>query len=232
VGVLTLHQTYYLADVLLLYTLLFAVLPAALFLMVEGKTWLLVGLSWLVWGVHQFFPNEAAATWSIAGNYLFVFSAWQLLFFNGLALGYQRDRMPSLTRRGARRLQIGAGLAFLGLIALFVLLELPATSLPSQLGISGGAFVRVQLWIQEFVFGKADLRIGRVVAAAVVIPFLFLTLTRQWRTVNQPLAWLLAPLGQNSLYACGRGGDGRTGADAAWPGRVQPVVVQRDPPGC
>ena len=100
-GVLTLHRTYYLADVLLLYTLLFAIMPAALFLMVEGKTWLLVGLSWLVWGMYQLFPNEAATTWSIAGNYLFAFSAWQLLFFNGLALGYQRDRIPALTRRGA-----------------------------------------------------------------------------------------------------------------------------------
>ena len=200
-GVLTLHRTYYLADVLLLYTLLFAVMPAALFLMVDGKTWVLVGLSWLVWGLHQFFPNEASATWSIAGNYLFAFSAWQLLFFNGLALGYQRDRIPAPTQRSARRLQIGTGIAFLGLIALFALLELPATALPSQLAGFVGAFAQAQLWIQEFVFGKADLRIGRVVAAVVVIPFMFLTLTRQWRIVNRPLTWLLAPLGQNSLYA-------------------------------
>jgi enterochelin esterase-like enzyme len=201
VGVLTLHRTYYLADVLLLYTLLFAVMPAALFLMTDGKTWLLVGLSWSVWGLHQLFPNEVAATWPIAGNYLFAFAAWQLLFFNGLALGYQRDRIPALTRQGARRLQIGTGFAFLGLIALFALLEMPATSLPSQLTGFAASFTQAQLWFQEFVFGKADLRIGRVAAAAVVMPFIFLTLTRQWRTLNRPLTWLLAPLGQNSLYA-------------------------------
>ena len=201
VGVLTLHRTYYLADVLLLYTLLFALMPAALFLMVDGKTWLLVGLSWLLWGLHQFFPNEASATWSIAGNYLFVFSAWQLLFFNALAFGYQRDRLPSLTRRGARRLHIGTGTALLGLIALFALLELPATALPPQLAGLAGTFGQVQLWIQEFVFGKADLRIGRVMAVAVVIPFMFLTLTRQWRIVSRPLAWLLIPLGEKSLNA-------------------------------
>jgi|GEM_PF-154961 len=201
VSVLTLHRTYYLADVLLLYTLLFAILPAALFLMVEGKAWLLIGLSWLVWGVHQFFPAEATATWPIAGNYLFVFAAWQLLFFNGFGFGYQRDRLPALTQRTARHWQIGAGLAFLGLIAFFVVLELPATALPSQLGVSAGAFTRAQLWIQEFVFGKTDLRFGRIVAAAVVIPFLFLVLTRQWRLVSRSIAWLLAPLGQNSLYA-------------------------------
>ena len=200
-SVLTLHRTYYLADVLLLYTLLFAIMPAALFLMVEGKTWLLVGLSWLVWGLYQLFPNEAATTWSIAGNYLFVFSAWQLLFFSGLALGYQRDRIPALTRRGARRLQIGTGLVFLGLIAGFVVLEAPATALPSQFAGFTGAFTQAQLWIQEFVFGKADLRIGRVLAAAVVIPFMFLTLTRQWRVVSRPLAWLLIPLGEKSLNA-------------------------------
>jgi enterochelin esterase-like enzyme len=201
VSVLTLHRTYYLADVLLLYMLLFAILPAALFLMVEGKTRLLVGLSWLVWGVQQLFPAEAAATWSIAGNHLFVFAAWQLLFFNGLAFGYQRDRLSVLTQRRARHWQLGLGLAFLGLIALFILSELPAAALPAQLGISAGAFVRAQLWLQEFLFGKTDLRIGRIVAAAVVIPFMFLVLTRHWRVVSRPLAWLLAPLGQNSLYA-------------------------------
>ena len=169
--------------------------------MVEGKTWVLVGLSWLVWGMFQLFPNEAATTWPIAGNYLFVFSAWQLLFFNGLALGYQRDCIPALTQRGARRLQIGTGIAFLGLIAGFVLLEAPAAALPAQLSGLAGAFTQAQLWIQEFVFGKADLRIGRVVAAAVVIPFMFLTLTRQWRVVSRPLAWLLIPLGEKSLNA-------------------------------
>ena len=146
-------------------------------------------------------PTKSATTWPIAGNYLFVFSAWQLLFFNGLALGYQRDRMPALTQRGARRLQIGTGIAFLGLIAGFVLLEAPAAALPAQLSGLAGAFTQAQLWIQEFVFGKADLRIGRVVAAAVVIPFMFLTLTRQWRVVSRPLAWLLIPLGEKSLNA-------------------------------
>ena len=78
---------------------------------------------------------------------------------------------------------------------------MPATALPAKLAGFAGVFARAQLWIQEFVFGKAALRIGRVVAAAVVIPFMFLILTRQWRIVNRPLTWLLAPLGQNSLYA-------------------------------
>ncbi len=62
VSVLTLHRTYYLADVMLLYTLLFLLLPLALLLLAGGKTKLLLGASWLLWGLYQFFPAEAAAT--------------------------------------------------------------------------------------------------------------------------------------------------------------------------
>jgi enterochelin esterase-like enzyme len=201
VSVLTLHRTYYLIDVLLLYTVLFALTPVALLLMADGKTWLVLAASWALWGLHQFFPAEAAATWPIAGNHLFTFSAWQLLFFNGLALGYQRDRIPSLTLRGERRLQIAAGAGVLALIGLFVLLQMPATALPPQIAGFSATWQDAQLWIQQFIFGKADLRPGRLVAAAVVFTFLFVTLTLHWRQLRRPLEWLLTPLGENSLYA-------------------------------
>ena len=102
ISVLTLHQTYYLVDVMLLYTILFLVSPLAFVLLERRLTWAVLGGSWLLWGLYQFFPELVSLPWPIAGNYLFNFSAWQLLFFTGLVMGYRQDRMPLLSRRTAR----------------------------------------------------------------------------------------------------------------------------------
>ncbi len=76
----------------------------------------------------------------------------------------------------------------MALIALYFVLETPAAALPPQLaGLSAG-FEQARLWAQQYLFGKVDLRPGRLVASAVVFTFMFLTLTRQWRWVRRPLA--------------------------------------------
>lgn len=46
IGVLTLHRAYYLTDVLLLYTLLLFTAAGAIFLLFEGRTKLILGISW------------------------------------------------------------------------------------------------------------------------------------------------------------------------------------------
>ena len=94
VSVLTLHQTYYLVDVMLLYTVLFLVSPLAFVLLDRGHTWVVLGASWLLWGLYQVYPELVSLPWPINGNYLFNFSAWQVLFFTGLVIGYRQDRLP------------------------------------------------------------------------------------------------------------------------------------------
>jgi enterochelin esterase-like enzyme len=53
----------------------------------------------------------------------------------------------------------------------------------------------------DVLFGKADLRPGRLVASAIVFGLLFLALTMFWQPVRRGLGWLLLPLGQHALYA-------------------------------
>ena len=67
VSVFTLHRTYYLVDVMLLYTVLFLVSPLAFYLLASGKTWLLLGGSFLLWGLFQVFPDYVSLPWPIAG---------------------------------------------------------------------------------------------------------------------------------------------------------------------
>ena len=75
IGILTLHRTYYLVDVLMLYVVLFLVAPMALVLLERGKSWIILVASVVLWGVFQLYPQDSALPWSIAGNYLFSFSA-------------------------------------------------------------------------------------------------------------------------------------------------------------
>lgn len=201
ISVLTLHRTYYLIDVMVLYTVLFLVSPLAFILLTRGKTWLLLGGSWLLWALFQFFPDYVALPWPIAGNYLFQFSAWQVLFFTGLALGCHHDRIPALQCRSTRLSLLLAGLGTLALIVLFFIVDTPTEAMPPSLAIDSPVRYEIRLWLHEIILAKADLRPGRIVASGVVFGFLFLSVTVYWRPLKRAIGWLLLPLGQHALYA-------------------------------
>lgn len=200
VSVLTLHQTYYLVDVMLLYTILFLVLPLALVLLERGKTWIVLGGAWLLWGLYQFFPDLVSLPWPIAGNYLFNFSAWQVVFFTGLVLGYRQDRLPLLRRRATRAALILTAIGMAALIGLYFIIDPPTDIMPGTVAVGGVMAPDVRLWFQDYIFAKMDLRPGRLVASAIVFCFLFLAATVFWNRVQRGVGWLLLPLGQHALY--------------------------------
>ena len=88
--VLTLRRTFYLTDVLLLYTFLIAVAPVAFFLLRRGQSWLLLGLVWGVWAAHQIKPIDMP--WPSEDGAFYYIAAWQVLFFTGLTMGWHRRR--------------------------------------------------------------------------------------------------------------------------------------------
>jgi enterochelin esterase-like enzyme len=198
VSVLTLHRTYYLVDIPLLYTLLIIISPLALTLLSQGRTALVITASWLLWAAYQFFPEQADVPWAIAGNYLFFLAAWQVLFFTGLSLGWHHatltTRLAGLPRRA---LLVASGLGFAGLVLLYRFsdrITLALTGNPDRA-------TDLQLFLLESVFAKSDLRIGRIVASVVVFGFLYLLVTELWQPLYRWLGWLLMPLGQSALYA-------------------------------
>jgi enterochelin esterase-like enzyme len=190
-SILTLHQTAYLVDVMLLYTLLLLVAPAAVLLMHAGRTWIVALGSWLLWAGYQVFPGQSEVPWTIAGNNLFHFAAWQVLFFSGLVLGYHRKQLSAALSQSSRwSLLLASAVAFGALVLLFAAIQSGSDSLQA-----------LALVLQERVFAKSDVQIGRLAASAVVFGFLFLSLTRFWVPVRAMLGWLVLPLGQNALYA-------------------------------
>ena len=197
VSVLTLHRTYYLIDVMVLYTLLLAVAPIALYLLVEGRTRFLLLASWGLWLAFQLAPEYAEVPWEIAGNYLFHFSAWQVFFFTAMAIGYHRDRLArGLPRRVQWLLLLLSGLAFAGLVVLYRLgdrvWEWLVGAHPALIGSDN---------LLVLLFGKGDVRPGRLLASLVVFGFFYLFVTLAWRPLYRALGWLLMPLGANALYA-------------------------------
>ena len=179
VALITLHHTYYLVDVMLLYTLLLAVSPLALLLLHTRHTLWLVLLSIGLWAAHLAYSEQASVPWEIVNNETFRVSAWQLWFFVGMTAGYHWDGI----RARLQRVPLVPAFAMLSIAALaFVALHLVAGSEVAPL------------------FDKHYAAPGRLVAFAVFFPLFYLALTLAWRPIARVAGWLLLPFGQNALY--------------------------------
>jgi OpgC protein len=188
VSVLTLHRTFYLTDILLLYTLLVCAAAPVFVLLAHGQTcYVLVG-SWGLWLLWQFAPQHAQIPWSIADNSVFNFPAWQVLFVTAMVIGYNRQRLEQYWARVSERMVLGISGAFVAaVIAVYIAVLLPSSSPPVM-------FV-------EQLFGKVDLRIGRLLVFAGFFTFAFALVTHAWAPIRRALGWLLLPLGQDALSA-------------------------------
>jgi hypothetical protein len=188
VSVLTLHRTFYLTDILLLYTLLVCTAAPVFVLLAHAQTcYVLVG-SWGLWLLWQFAPQHAQIPWSIADNSVFNFPAWQVLFVTAMVIGYHRQRLEQYWARVSERMVLGISGAFVAaVIAVYVVALLPSSSPPVM-------FV-------EQLFGKVDLRIGRLLVFAGFFTFAFALVTHAWAPIRRALGWLLLPLGQDALSA-------------------------------
>jgi hypothetical protein len=186
VGVLTLHRTYHLTDVLLLYVLLFSVAGLVIVWMVDGHTKAVLIWSWAAWGLWQT-ATDYPAPWDIQAMNVFQFAAWQALFVTGLAIGIHRDALAArFTRRSAQLCLLLGGLGLTGSIVSFHVRAINRT-----LGASAATHL----------VSKADLGIGRLFVFACLAVFAIGLVALAWQPLSAALGWLLLPLGQNSLTA-------------------------------
>jgi hypothetical protein len=192
-GVGTLHRSYSLVDVLMLYTLLVFASPPLLYLLATGRTKLVILGAWALWLLWQVSPEEVQFPWAVVDGG-FPFAAWQVLFATGVVLGYHRERVKRLLTPRVRIAVVGVGLIVaVTLITLFQMeLGDPNASDASAIG-----------WLlsSDLVFGKNDLRPGRIVALLGVAVTIFTLVTIFWGPIRRALGWLLLPLGQRALGA-------------------------------
>jgi len=195
VAVLTLHRAYAWCDVLLLYVLLVGCAPLALLLLHHRRTVLLLAGSWVLWALAQRWPTQLAVPWRIENNPIFPFAAWQVLFYTGLAIGYHRGRLAGW----ARRISLTGYLAVLAALAtVLILAQVHSVALLARVTPGSDPVA----WGHQY-FGKAELRIGRLLAFAVVFGGAFALVTVLWRPLVTAFGWLFLPLGQHALLGYG-----------------------------
>jgi len=193
VNVLFFRQTYYLADIPLLYTLLMAFAPIGLWLLVTRRTAVLLIGSFLLWAGFQFVNFEQIMIMPIVGNTTFHPAAWQLLFFGAMAFGFHR---PEIIQRFQRVPRVPYFVA--SVLLFFWLLHLYSTEIRVLAQMYPGIDIAT---LVADLFSKSTVAPGRILATIVVFQFVYLVLTYFWRPLWAGLGWFFAPLGQNSLYS-------------------------------
>jgi hypothetical protein len=188
-SVITLHRTYSLTDILVLYTLLVIAAGPVLMLISRGYTALVLAFSFAIWAAAQLWPGSIPRVWQITDGG-FPFSAWQVMFFLGLVIGYHRERLQWFLRP-ARLITLGVACV----VALFVIQLLTIHVIDPKLGGS--------LDVQELLFDKNDARIGRILALFTAASFADAFVTLAWGPVRRWTGWLLLTMGQRSLFAYG-----------------------------
>ncbi|MFI5267558.1 MAG: OpgC domain-containing protein [Chloroflexota bacterium] len=193
VSVLTLHRTYFLADVIMVYALLFPGAALALLLIVQGQTRIVLAGSWALWLLWQIWPQYATVPWDIADNAVFNLAPWQVVFFTALVIGVHRRAVLDKLRRVSPALGVAISLPLLILSVVFFHFryQVIGALLPDHNADA----------VLEFVFGKSDLRAGRLLEFAIIAFFAFSAVTLLWKPLHRAVCWLLLPLGQNSLAA-------------------------------
>ena len=193
INVILMRQTYYLADIPLMYTVLMAAAPIGLYLLYKRRTtWLVVG-SFILWAGFQYVNAEQIMIMPIVGNTTFHPAAWQLIFFWAMAFGYHRKEIS------ARFSGVPKWAYFiLSTLLFFWLLHLYSTE--TKVLAQMYPWVDIQSIVRE-LFNKSTVAPGRILATVVVFQFGYLLLTFFWRPFWALFGWFFLPLGQNSLYS-------------------------------
>jgi hypothetical protein len=188
--IVTLHRTVYLADILLMYTLLLLMAGPVILLLSQGYTVIVLAGSWLVWGLWQFAPQSSSVLWEIHGNEVFNLSPWQVLFVTGIAIGWHRRQIEAWLARTPRGVR--------GVAILLAGLAVPALYIAqlTQLEV-----LQANGLLESFAFDKPDLviRPARGTGALAIVSFTVATWV--WVPINRATGWLLLPLGQHALAA-------------------------------
>ena len=178
-----------------LYVVLLSLAPIAIFLLLRDYwSWVLL-VSWAMYIANLFFMIRLTPTKFELG---FPLLTWQLLFFNGLVIGFYHKQILNWLLADKNR-WVGwlAGLTCLGFM--FLAFNNPYAMFWPWEHLS---FVPSDIFqsIYAFWFNKTLLGPGRLLNNAALFVTMYILLSRYWLGFNKLLGWFLIPLGQASLY--------------------------------
>ncbi|BCU06533.1 OpgC domain-containing protein [Allochromatium tepidum] len=178
-----------------LYVVLLAGTPLALYLLGRRLAWVVLLLSWGAYALNHILQiNLTGARY----EYAFPTLTWQLLFFNGLLIGYYRERTLEFLAGPASRWLVSLSAA---LLVGFLFL---ANNNPNPLFWPWGQmdFIDPRTFgeLYQTWFLKTPLGLGRLLNNVAAFIVAYHLLSRYWSLVERTVGRLLIPLGQNSLY--------------------------------
>jgi hypothetical protein len=188
--VVTMHRTIYLADILLMYTFFLLGAGPVILLLSQGKTAIVLALSWAIWIAFQISPESSGVTWEIQENTVFNIAAWQVLFVNGIVIGWHREQIEAWVRRLSPHTVAAAVLAAGAIVLLLYVAQLTQLDALKESG-----------FIFDLAFDKPQVPMGRLLVFGVLAIFSFALTTIFWTPISRFTGWLLLPLGENALTA-------------------------------
>ena len=161
-----------------------ALAPAVLWALGRGFWPAVVAASWVVFAAGRHWDVDVLPTQSERS---FPILVWQVLFVNGIVLGWHREQ---LARRLHRHRRLACG-ALLVVAAAFAGLQLAGPAV-----VDAAAWA---MWEAEH-FHKGSLDIARLLAMVSIAAAIYLALRRWAAPTERMLGPLLLPLGRNSFY--------------------------------
>jgi len=182
-------------QVLGLYIILLLFAPFALWLLIHKRFKLLLAMSWVI------YIANAGYNWRLTGaqfEYAFPVLSWQVLFFNGLVLGYYKEEVWEFFHTMKGKVFFGF-ILMLFFAFLFFTYNNPMPQIPEWLRLS---IIEPQAFREYYTlfFKKNILGYGRVINDFVVLIVFYGFLSYFWMPIKKILGWIILPIGQSSLY--------------------------------
>lgn len=183
-----------------LYVILLFLTPLALFLMKNKRTAILITLSWALYLKNWAFPIVGFPP-GITGCQFesgFPLLTWQLIFFNGMAVGYHKDKLIKIMK-SKWRIPI---LSICWLLFIFFLFFTQNNPDPERVNLYTLKFFDPNWWGRFYgdYFQKNTLGILRLVNYFAVLMVSYHLLTKFWKVFDKSIGWFFIPIGQASLY--------------------------------
>jgi len=188
---LTFQYIYGWADYLRLYVLFILVSPLAVWLLRQGKWWIVMGASVLIWALvpRPLYPDNV---WLQPYH-------WQLLFFGGLTLGYHWDDV----RERWLRIRAHTRKIIIGSIVSATVVVIAANIFLAFGGYLGNSIYDIVAPLRDTLskpFDKENLSVYRLIYTSMCFISGFWLFNKFEPFIKKYFGWILLPFGTNSLY--------------------------------
>jgi len=181
IEIITLQESFHGSSILVLYVFLMLAAPLVVFACAKKKSWLVILICGLVYGLNQVYFYKFPLP---VNTYLHP-ASWQMLFFSGVVIGYNRQQYSNTWKNYKHRRTITITILSLGFSFLILYI------IQSHSDISFGK-----------ILGQRELLAWpRLFLVCIYLAAFFWIVNTFWQPLSLTLGWMFIPLGQNSLWS-------------------------------